>query len=188
MPDSECCICMDAQVGGVFIPCAHACCCIRCGPKTRNKCPLCRTVSSFQSFEPLVPLQRPVKRKRKSIAINFNVSSLKFPLNLFWECVPPQTDLVVAWHNPQNRLVLAGFEYGAANPNQWHPRANVKSQMDDNDFHSFRGLFVVTASHIASGLQTVLTRDQSIPRNTLLMTKSVPDARNRHVYHFCVVN
>jgi len=37
----ECCICMNASVSSVFIPCGHASACINCGI-TQRKCPICR--------------------------------------------------------------------------------------------------------------------------------------------------
>nr|XP_034334661.1 uncharacterized protein LOC105323696 isoform X5 [Crassostrea gigas] len=37
-----CKICLDAEVGVVFLPCGHICCCRTCAPKV-GQCPVCRT-------------------------------------------------------------------------------------------------------------------------------------------------
>lgn len=36
-----CKICLDAEVGVVFLPCGHLCCCVMCAPAVRQ-CPICR--------------------------------------------------------------------------------------------------------------------------------------------------
>ncbi|XP_061171223.1 baculoviral IAP repeat-containing protein 7-like isoform X1 [Saccostrea echinata] len=36
-----CKICLDAEVGMVFLPCGHLCCCVMCAPAVRQ-CPICR--------------------------------------------------------------------------------------------------------------------------------------------------
>ena len=36
-----CKICLDAEVGVVFLPCGHLCCCVLCAPAVRQ-CPICR--------------------------------------------------------------------------------------------------------------------------------------------------
>merc|ERR1711971_574988 len=46
-------ICMDKEVGVVFLPCGHLCCCVLCAPSLRD-CPVCRrniqgTVRTFMS-------------------------------------------------------------------------------------------------------------------------------------------
>ena len=38
---SECCICMDARRGIVFLPCGHVCACAECA-QGLSACPLCR--------------------------------------------------------------------------------------------------------------------------------------------------
>jgi len=48
-----CKICMDAEVGVVFLPCGHLCCCVNCAPALKD-CPVCRrniqgTVRTFLS-------------------------------------------------------------------------------------------------------------------------------------------
>ena len=48
-----CKICMDAEVGVVFIPCGHLICCVICAPSLKN-CPMCRqsiqkTVKTFMA-------------------------------------------------------------------------------------------------------------------------------------------
>lgn len=40
--ESECVICMDAKCEIIFIPCGHMCCCLMCGEKDMECCPLCR--------------------------------------------------------------------------------------------------------------------------------------------------
>jgi len=37
-----CKICMDGEVGVVFLPCGHLCCCVNCAPALKD-CPVCRT-------------------------------------------------------------------------------------------------------------------------------------------------
>ena len=37
-----CKICMDGEVGVVFLPCGHLCSCVLCAPSLRD-CPVCRT-------------------------------------------------------------------------------------------------------------------------------------------------
>jgi len=37
-----CKVCMDGEVGVVFLPCGHLCCCVLCAPSLRD-CPVCRT-------------------------------------------------------------------------------------------------------------------------------------------------
>lgn len=37
-----CKICLDEEVGVVFLPCGHLCCCVNCAPAV-NLCPICRT-------------------------------------------------------------------------------------------------------------------------------------------------
>lgn len=37
-----CKICMDGEVGVVFLPCGHFCCCVNCAPSLKD-CPVCRT-------------------------------------------------------------------------------------------------------------------------------------------------
>merc|ERR1719158_172597 len=37
-----CKICMDSEVGVVFLPCGHLCSCVLCAPSLRD-CPVCRT-------------------------------------------------------------------------------------------------------------------------------------------------
>jgi len=37
-----CKICMDVEVGVVFLPCGHLCCCVNCAPALKD-CPVCRT-------------------------------------------------------------------------------------------------------------------------------------------------
>jgi baculoviral IAP repeat-containing protein 2/3 len=49
----ECKVCLDAEVGVVFLPCGHLCCCVSCAPSLAA-CPLCRapiqgTVRTFLS-------------------------------------------------------------------------------------------------------------------------------------------
>merc|ERR1711953_1631337 len=36
-----CKICMDAEVGVVFLPCGHLCSCVNCAPALKD-CPVCR--------------------------------------------------------------------------------------------------------------------------------------------------
>ncbi|KAJ8314476.1 hypothetical protein KUTeg_006626 [Tegillarca granosa] len=36
-----CKVCLDKEVGMVFLPCGHLCCCVSCAPAVR-KCPICR--------------------------------------------------------------------------------------------------------------------------------------------------
>ncbi|KAJ8314750.1 hypothetical protein KUTeg_006900 [Tegillarca granosa] len=36
-----CKVCLDKEVGIVFLPCGHLCCCVSCAPAVR-KCPICR--------------------------------------------------------------------------------------------------------------------------------------------------
>jgi len=48
-----CKICMDKEVGVVFLPCGHLCCCVNCAPALKD-CPVCRrsiqgTVRTFMS-------------------------------------------------------------------------------------------------------------------------------------------
>lgn len=48
-----CKICMDKEVGVVFLPCGHLCCCVNCAPSLKD-CPVCRrniqgTVRTFLS-------------------------------------------------------------------------------------------------------------------------------------------
>merc|ERR1719244_790460 len=48
-----CKICMDGEVGVVFLPCGHLCCCVNCAPSLKD-CPVCRstiqgTVRTFLS-------------------------------------------------------------------------------------------------------------------------------------------
>jgi len=48
-----CKICMDGEVGVVFLPCGHLCCCVNCAPALKD-CPVCRrkiqgTVRTFLS-------------------------------------------------------------------------------------------------------------------------------------------
>jgi hypothetical protein len=48
-PTSECCICFDAPIDAVFVPCGHQACCIACatllaprkGSMSRSACPIC---------------------------------------------------------------------------------------------------------------------------------------------------
>eukprot|EP01094_Clydonella_sp_ATCC50884_P006912 TRINITY_DN160_c0_g1_i1.p1 TRINITY_DN160_c0_g1~~TRINITY_DN160_c0_g1_i1.p1 ORF type:complete len:361 (-),score=45.55 TRINITY_DN160_c0_g1_i1:85-1167(-) len=50
-PDSvreelACCVCMDAKIDSVFVPCGHICCCIVCSEmvhRGKGTCPTCRT-------------------------------------------------------------------------------------------------------------------------------------------------
>lgn len=37
-----CKICMDGEVGVVFLPCGHFCCCVNCAPSLKD-CPVCRS-------------------------------------------------------------------------------------------------------------------------------------------------
>ena len=37
----QCKVCLDAQVGTLFLPCRHLICCVECA-KSVSKCPLCR--------------------------------------------------------------------------------------------------------------------------------------------------
>ena len=37
-----CKICMDNEIGVVFLPCGHLICCVQCAPSLKD-CPLCRT-------------------------------------------------------------------------------------------------------------------------------------------------
>ena len=39
--ERECKICMDKEVGVVFIPCGHIACCVDCG-ESFSYCPICR--------------------------------------------------------------------------------------------------------------------------------------------------
>ena len=39
--EKECKICMDKEVGVVFIPCGHITCCVECG-ESFSHCPICR--------------------------------------------------------------------------------------------------------------------------------------------------
>ena len=39
--EKECKICMDKEVGVVFIPCGHIACCVECG-ESFSYCPICR--------------------------------------------------------------------------------------------------------------------------------------------------
>ena len=48
-----CKICMDNQIGVVFLPCGHFICCVKCAPSLRD-CPYCRqsihgTVKTYMS-------------------------------------------------------------------------------------------------------------------------------------------
>ncbi len=48
-----CKICMDREIGVVFLPCGHLICCIQCAPALKD-CPLCRqpihgTVKTYMS-------------------------------------------------------------------------------------------------------------------------------------------
>ena len=49
-----CKICMDNQIGVVFLPCGHFICCVKCAPSLRD-CPYCRqsihgTVKTYMSW------------------------------------------------------------------------------------------------------------------------------------------
>ena len=49
-----CKICMDSEIGVVFLPCGHFICCVQCAPSLRD-CPLCRqsihgTVKTYMSW------------------------------------------------------------------------------------------------------------------------------------------
>lgn len=46
--DRVCCVCVDAQVCVVFVPCCHACICYACGTECamRGKCPMCNCSTS----------------------------------------------------------------------------------------------------------------------------------------------
>ena len=37
-----CKICLENEVGIVFLPCGHLCCCVQCAPAVQQ-CPVCRT-------------------------------------------------------------------------------------------------------------------------------------------------
>merc|ERR1711860_354736 len=48
-----CKICMDQEIGVVFLPCGHLICCVQCAPSLKD-CPLCRqpihgTVKTYMS-------------------------------------------------------------------------------------------------------------------------------------------
>ena len=48
-----CKICMDKDIGVVFLPCGHLICCVQCAPSLKD-CPLCRqqiqgTVKTYMS-------------------------------------------------------------------------------------------------------------------------------------------
>jgi hypothetical protein len=46
----ECCICMDEEIGRIFLPCKHAVCCISCS-KQISSCPICTSeIDEFVDF------------------------------------------------------------------------------------------------------------------------------------------
>nr|XP_034334885.1 death-associated inhibitor of apoptosis 2-like [Crassostrea gigas] len=51
-----CKICLDAEVGVVFLPCGHLCCCVMCAPAVRQ-CPICRAEirGTVRTFIPFIP-------------------------------------------------------------------------------------------------------------------------------------
>ena len=42
-----CVVCLENPAVGVFTKCKHQCCCMKCGPKLDDLCPICRTTSIF---------------------------------------------------------------------------------------------------------------------------------------------
>jgi hypothetical protein len=42
-PKNQCIVCMNREVKCIFMPCMHACCCLKCSSKVEN-CPNCRQV------------------------------------------------------------------------------------------------------------------------------------------------
>ena len=52
----QCKVCLDEQVGTLFLPCRHLICCVNCAVSV-NKCPLCRekiigTIKTFVNDNP----------------------------------------------------------------------------------------------------------------------------------------
>lgn len=54
---TECCVCLNAETTGAFVPCAHKCCCLSCGAKLTT-CPLCQAKGTFMHISLLPATQK----------------------------------------------------------------------------------------------------------------------------------